>query len=77
MNRGVFTRQESRRENTGWGKRHGSRSPTGRSCDRVAVLKEERKTLKRQFAATKELHHQDVACRCMYRVSFPECMWDM
>ena len=41
-------------------------------ADRVAVLKEEPKTLKRQLAAaTKELQNQESACRCM--VSFREC----
>ena len=48
------------------------------AADRVAVLKEERKTLKRQLAAaTKELQNQESACKCMDTVSFRECRWDM
>ena len=48
------------------------------AADRIAVLKEERKTLKRQLAAaTKELQNQESACRCMDTVSFRECRWDM
>ena len=48
------------------------------AADRVAVLKEERKNLKRQLAAaTKELQNQESACKCMDTVSFRECRWDM